>query len=137
MRRIVTWLKRAAIAVVALLLLAAIPIVWIETRCVGSLPADPSTYKPILAPEHRRNLVDTYLTYPEWSIVHAYEDFAGVLRQRGESGFGYTASILGYWRSLCSISAVASSRGTITADACDALYHRHQFHGRDGRQGSL
>lgn len=122
MRRMVTWLKRAAIVLVALLLLAAVPIVWIETQCVGSLPGDPSTYKSILPPEHRRNLVDTYLTYPEWSIVHAYEDFAGVLRQRGESDFGYTTSILGYWRSLCSISAVASSRGSITADVRAMLY---------------
>ncbi len=105
-----------------LLVLAAVPIIWNETQCVGSLPANPSTYQPILSDEHRRNLVDTYLTYPEWSIVHAYEDFAGVLRERGESGFAYTESILRYWRSLCSISATASSRGTITGDVRAMLY---------------
>jgi hypothetical protein len=122
MRRIARWLKRAAIALAVLLVLSAIPIVWNETQCVGSLPANPSTYRPILLPENRRNLVDTYLTYPEWSIVHAYEDFAGVLRQRGESGFAYIDSIRGYWRSLCSISAVASSRGTIAPDVRAMLY---------------
>lgn len=124
--RVVTWtarwLKRLGVALAVLLLLSAIPIVWNETRCVGSLPARPSAYRPILPEPDRRNLVDTYLTYPEWSIVHAYEDFAGVLRQGSESDFGYTGSIVGYWRNLCAISAIASSRGTITGDVRAMLY---------------
>jgi hypothetical protein len=121
-RFITKWLKRAAIALVVLLLLAAIPIVWTETRCVGSLPAKPSSYQPILPKEHQRNVVDTYLTYPEWSIVHAYEDFAGVLRKSDESAFDYVGSIVGYWQNLCSISAIASSQGTITGDVRAMLY---------------
>lgn len=116
------WLKRAAIALVVLAVLAAIPIVWNETRCVGSLPSQPATYQPMLPEQDRRNLVDTYLTYPEWSIVHAYEDFAGVLRKGDESDFAYIPSILGYWRNLCAISAVASSQGTITSDVRAMLY---------------
>ena len=116
------WLKRAAIALVVVLLLSAIPIIRNETQCVGSLPANPSTYRPILSEPHRRNLVDTYLTYPEWSIVHAYEDFAGVLRNADESAFDYVGSIAGYWRNLCSISAIASSQGTITGDVRAMLY---------------
>jgi hypothetical protein len=122
LRWIGKWLRRAVLAIGVLLVLAAIPVIWTETRCVGSLPANSSTYQPMLPAEHRRNLVDTYLTYPEWSIVHAYEDFAGVLRQHGESGFAYADSILGYWRNLCSISATASSRGTITGDVRAMLY---------------
>jgi hypothetical protein len=121
-RRIATWLKRAAIALAVVLALSAVPIVWNETRCVGSLPANPDSYRPILSEEHRRNRVDTYLTYPEWSIVHAYEDFAGVLRNTGESAFDYAGSILGYWRNLCAISAIASSQGTITGDVRAMLY---------------
>jgi hypothetical protein len=121
-RRIGRWLKRLVLLLVVFLVLCAIPVAWIETQCVGSLPANPSTYQPILLVEHRRNLVDTYLTYPEWSIVHAYEDFAGVVRQRGESGFAYADSILGYWRNLCAVSAVASSRGKITPDVRATLY---------------
>jgi hypothetical protein len=116
------WLKRLAIAFVVLAILSAIPIVWIETQCVGSLPPRPSTYQPILPQQDRRNLVDTYLTYPEWSIVHAYEDFAGVLRKGNESDFAYIPSIVGYWRNLCGISAIASSQGTITGDVRAMLY---------------
>jgi hypothetical protein len=116
------WLRRAVLALGLLLVLSAIPIVLNETQCVGSLPANPPTYQPILAAEHRRNLVDTYLTYPEWSIVHAYEDFAGVLPAKSESGFAYVDSIRSYWRSLCAISATASSRGTLSADMRATLY---------------
>lgn len=118
----VRWSRRVALGFAVLLVLSAIPVVWNETRCVGSLPSNPPTYRPILPAEHRRNLVDTYLTYPEWSIVHAYEDFAGVMRRRSESGFAYLHSILGYWRNLCAVSAVASSRGTITAEVRAMLY---------------
>jgi hypothetical protein len=116
------WLKRAVIALVVLAVLSAVPIVWNETRCVGSLPPNPSKYQPILPEQDRRNLVDTYLTYPEWSIVHAYEDFAGVLRKGDESDFAYGPSIFGYWKNLCAISAVASSQGTITSDVRAMLY---------------
>lgn len=121
-RWIARWVKRAAVALAALVVIAAVPIVWNETQCVGSLPAGSSGYQSILPAEHRRNLVDTYLTYPEWSIVHAYEDFAGVLRHRSEAEFAYLESIRGYWRNLCSVSAIASSQGTITADVRAMLY---------------
>ena len=66
--------------------------------------------RPILPPEHRRNLVDTYLTYPEWSIVHAYEDFAGVRRSAANPGSATVDSIRGYWRNLCGCPAIASAR---------------------------
>jgi hypothetical protein len=39
-----------------------------------------------------------------------------------ESDFAYIPSILGYWRNLCAISAVASSQGTITSDVRAMLY---------------
>jgi hypothetical protein len=105
-----------------IVVLCAIPILWIETQCMGSLPKEQQTYRTILPQDDRRNLVDTYLTYPEWSIVHAYEDFAGVARQRGESAFRYGDSILGYWRSLCSLSAIASAKGEVTGDMKTMLY---------------
>lgn len=122
MKRALRWLKWLGFALAAIIVLCAIPILWIETRCVGSLPKEAQSYRPILAAEHRRNLVDTYLTYPEWSIVHAYEDFAGVAKSRGESAFRYFDSIAGYWTNLCSLSAVASAKGEITGDMKAMLY---------------
>lgn len=122
MKRALRWLKRIGIALAVIVVLRAIPILWIETQCMGSLPKEPQTYRAILPQDDRRNLVDTYLTYPEWSIVHAYEDFAGVARQRGESAFRYFDSIAGYWRSLCSLSAIASAKGDVTGDMKTMLY---------------
>lgn len=116
------WLKRIGALLVIAVVACAIPILWVETQCIGRLPKAQSTYQPILPAEHRRNLVDTYLTYPEWSIVHAYEDFAGVVKQKSESEFRYIESIRGVWRNLCEVSAIADSKGAITTDIKATLY---------------
>lgn len=122
MKRALRWLKRIGIAVAVIVVLCAIPVLWIETQCMGILPKEQQNYRAILPQEDRRNQIDTYLTYPEWSIVHAYEDFAGVARQRGESAFRYFDSIAGYWRSLCSLSATASAKGDISGEIKTMLY---------------
>ena len=107
--------RKIAIGAGLALCLASAPVVWIETSC--SMPRLSATGEPpVLAPEHRRNLVDTWLTYPEWSIVHAYEDFAAVGRERGEAAFDYAKPVIGYWSNLCQIYGVASQRGEITGD---------------------
>jgi hypothetical protein len=120
--RALRWLKWLGIALAVIIVLCAIPILWNETQCMGSLPKEQETYRPILPSEHRRNLVDSYLTYPEWSIVHAYEDFAGVAQERGESAFRYFDAIAGYWKSLCGLSAIASAKGEVTGDVKTMLY---------------
>ena len=79
------WLKRLLILAILLVVVAATPIVWIETACMSGTPSIASDYRPILEPAHHRNEIDSYLTYPEWSIVHAYEDLAGVMRRGSES----------------------------------------------------
>ena len=56
------------------------------------------------------------MSYPEWYIVHAYTDLAGVTRQSSESAFDYFASITGFWRSLCRATRAASRVGPVTAD---------------------
>lgn len=110
------WLGRLVVAAVVLVVCSALPAVWIETSCVGTRDPALRTYQAILPPEHRRNEVDTWLTYPEWSIVHAYEDFAGVARRADESAFDYVGVVRGYWRNLCAVTRIASTRGEITAD---------------------
>jgi hypothetical protein len=121
-KRALRFLKWLGIALAVIVVLCAIPVLWIETQCMGSLPKEAQTYRPILPAEYSRNQVDTYLTYPEWSIVHAYEDFAGVAKTRGESAFRYVESIGGYWRNLCSLSAIASARGEVSGTMKTMLY---------------
>ena len=105
-----------------LVLVAAIaPVAWVELACTAPAVTQ-APYQPILAPEHHRGEVRTYVTYPEWAIVHAYEDFAGVVRAKSESQFGYFSSIRGFWSNLCSMTSYASARGTIDGDAKATLY---------------
>jgi hypothetical protein len=121
------WLRRLLkillAAVCIALLAAAAPIAWVELDCVGKPgPAGEPAYQPIVDPEHRRSEINTYVTYPEWSIVHAYEDFAGVVRAKNESDFAYFSSIRGYWSNLCAMTAHASAQGDIEADVKAMLY---------------
>lgn len=122
MRVLSRWLKRLAIVVAVLVALAAIPIVYIETQCMQAPRQSAAPYQSILQPPWKRNLADTYLTYPEWSIVHAYEDFAAVARTRGEADFAYLPSITGYWSRLCQVSRVASARAPVATDVKAMLY---------------
>jgi hypothetical protein len=65
---------------------------------------------------YRRAEGDSYLTYPEWYIVHAYTDLAGMTRQASESAFDYLAGIFGFWTSLCHATIAAGRIGEATVD---------------------
>jgi hypothetical protein len=119
LRRLLKWF---GLAVGALLLAAAVPIAYVETQCFGSLPREASSYRPVLPAEEHRALADTFLTYPEWSIVHAYEDLAVVSRASGESAFDYVVPIRRYWSNLCLLAARASAKGPVTPDVKAMLY---------------
>lgn len=112
------WLKRAALALLVLAALCAAPILWVETSCSG---AGPRAAEPRLAglddePKYRRAEGDSFLTFPEWNIVHAYADLAGVTRLRSESSFDYIDSVAGFWKSLCTATQAASAVGPATPD---------------------
>ena len=121
------WLRRLLkvllAGVIIALLAAAAPIAWVELACVRKPSSDGEPpYKPILEQEHRRSEINTYVTYPEWSIVHAYEDFAGVVRVKDESDFAYFSSIRSYWSNLCAMTTHASARGDISINVKAMLY---------------
>ncbi|WP_284179646.1 hypothetical protein [Rhabdaerophilum sp. SD176] len=122
MRRLFRLLRVFGLVTILLGILAAAPILYVETQCFGPPPAEPAKRDAILAPEHHRALVDTLLTYPEWSIVHAYEDLAIVSRREGEGAFAYRAAIAGYWRNLCALARTASSRGSVSSEMKAMLY---------------
>ena len=112
------WLRRALIALAILALLCAAPIAYVETSCKATpdLAGEAASPFVINEPGYRRAEGDSYLTYPEWYIVHAYTDLAGVTRQSSESAFDYVASITGFWRSLCRASKAAARVGPVTSD---------------------
>lgn len=121
-RRVLRWLKWPLIVLGLIVLAAAIPIARNEVSCTVKPAAGANGYKPLLAAAPRRDEVNSYLTYPEWAIVHACEDLAGVTRASSESDFAYFASVSGFWSSLCDLTRLASSRGPISLEYKATLY---------------
>ncbi len=95
----------------ALLLVLALlsPVAYVELACQG----EPVTgaVEPILPPEHHRPESNTLLTYPEWHIVHAYDDYAEVIRTGDPHDYDYLRAVGGYWTSLCSLNRLAGQYG--------------------------
>jgi hypothetical protein len=88
-----------------------LPVAYVETMCVGD--AEPSAYAALIAPEHHRPETRTLMTYPEWHIVHAYEDYAKVIETGDPHDFGYLSSITGFWSSLCALTSASADHGEI------------------------
>jgi hypothetical protein len=78
------WLGRLLrrLLLLALLLVLGLlsPVAYVELLCRPEGTAETGAV-PILPPEHHRAESNTLLTYPEWHIVHAYEDYAAVIRR--------------------------------------------------------
>ncbi|HLG79558.1 MAG TPA: hypothetical protein VKY22_00965 [Bradyrhizobium sp.] len=89
----------------------------VEKFCVadGQTPTIASDFA-ITDSGYVRQQGDSFLTFPEWYIVHAYNDLAGVTAKASESDFDYLASIRGFWSSLCGATRQASTSGPASAD---------------------
>jgi hypothetical protein len=92
-------------------------IVSVEKSCVADGPTPKITSDfGITDNGYARQQGDSFLTFPEWYIVHAYNDLVGVTANASESDFDYLASIRGFWSSLCRATRQASSSGPASAD---------------------
>lgn len=109
MRALWRWLKRSLLVILLLALALLAPVGYVELACRGD--AVDSDYAAILPPENRRLESRTLLTYPEWHIVHAYDDYAEVIRLGDPHEFGFTRAVAGYWSSLCALSRASASLG--------------------------
>ena len=114
------------VAIVVVILVMGVTIGVTETVCRGpavrAVAAEDANWHTVLSPDETRSEVDSYITYPEWSIVYAYDDFAAVTRRGSESDFGYLESIRGFWTSLCAVKRVAPQHGQVTLDYNAMLY---------------
>ncbi len=98
----------AGLVIVVIALLA--PSAYVEAFCRAD--PDQAAYQPIIADkEFQRAEANSYLTYPEWHIVYAYEGLAKVLQTGDEHGFGYASSVAGFWRSFCALNRRANRHG--------------------------
>lgn len=110
MRRLLKLLKWsvAGIALLAVPLLG--PVAYVELACTSDATGAP--YQPLITdPQFQRREANSYLTYPEWHIVYAYEGLAEVLKTGDEHEFPYLASIAGFWRASCALNKVANAHG--------------------------
>jgi hypothetical protein len=110
------WARWVSLAVLAGSIVSAAPFFWIQSSC--TVPSPPPRVGTTLVSDrgYERRESDTYLSFPEWHIVYAYEDLAGVLRDGDASRFAYLGQITGFWRSLCRLNLVATARGGVGTD---------------------
>lgn len=109
-RRWWRWLKwslaASAVAIIALLS----PVAYVELACQD----DPSgaAYAPLITDARwQRQEANSYLTYPEWHIVFAYDGLAHTVKGGDEHRFAYVSSISNFWRSTCALTRVAGRHG--------------------------
>jgi len=106
-----------------LLVVLSAPVLWIEGAC--KTPREqPAQRRAALVnePGYARRESVSYLSYPEWHIVYAYEDLAGVLRRGDESDFAYGRQIVEFWSSLCRLTRVATAREDVPIGTKVMLY---------------
>lgn len=110
MKRLKRLLKWSAAGIALLIIPLVAPIAYVEIACRGDGQTTP--YKPLITdPKHQRKEANSYLTYPEWHIVYAYEGLAETLKSGDEYQFGYFASIAGFWKASCALNKVATMHG--------------------------
>ena len=108
--RVWKFIKWPVIVLLISLGLLLTPVGYVELFCRGT--ASGETYRPLMtdAAAMRRE-ANTYLTYPEWHIVFAYDGLAEALKTGDEHAFDYFASVRSFWGSACRLMEVADAHG--------------------------
>lgn len=122
MRWLGRWLGRLVLVGLAVVALMLAPVGYVEIACTG-IPDYAEAPAPILPdPEWRRDESRTLTTYPEWHIVHAYDDYAQVIEDGDPHDFGYLRAISGFWTSLCPLKERAATMGGMTGESKMTIY---------------
>jgi hypothetical protein len=106
-RRMVKW---SVVAFALALMFMLVPVAYVELACRGDLRTQTST--PLIADAaFQRPEANSYLTYPEWHIVYAYDGLAQALKTGDEHAFDYASSVAAFWRTTCALMRVADAHG--------------------------
>ena len=114
------WVVRFGFGVVVLAICLAAPVVYTELACQSDVA--PQDYVAQLPPEHHRAESRTLLTYPEWHIVHAYDDYAKVISDGDPHEYGFFRGVYGFWSSLCNLSKQAGQMGGVPTETKQMVY---------------
>jgi len=108
--RLWTIVKWPLAAAMICLLILLVPVGYVELACRGTASAQ--SYQPLITdPAYQRREANTYLTYPEWHIVYAYDGLAAAVQASDEHAFDYAASVTRFWSSTCALMRVADAHG--------------------------
>jgi hypothetical protein len=113
-------IKRLVALVVVLVLGLLSPVAYIETMC---RPQDALVaHTPLVGNDWQRAEGRTLLTYPEWHIVHAYADYAEVIRTGAPHDYGFLSAIGGFWSSTCALSQASGPHGGFPWETKQMVY---------------
>ncbi|NHF72880.1 hypothetical protein [Paracoccus xiamenensis] len=120
MRRLLRWLGRGLLVLLVLVLLLLAPVGYNELACRPQ--GEAAAYASILPEVDHRPESRTLMTYPEWHIVHAYDDYARVIRDGDPHDYGFLRGIGGFWSSLCALSKASGPHGGVDGGTKQMVY---------------
>lgn len=120
MKTLWRWIKRGLLALTLLTMVLVAPIVYVEASCQGDGLGE--EYASLIPIEYHRAESRTFMTYPEWHIVHSYDDYGRVIQNGDPHEYGYLSSIVGFWSSLCTLSEKAAAHGGIDSATKQMVY---------------
>ena len=120
MKALFRWIKRLVLLALVLILALLSPVAYVEVMC---RPQGASVaHDPAVGPDWQRPEGRTLLTYPEWHIVHAYADYAEVIRTGDPHDFGFFSSITDFWSSTCALSKASGPHGGFPWETKQMVY---------------
>jgi hypothetical protein len=118
LRKLFKW---ALVSLFIAIVLLLVPVAYVEVGCRGQAATD--IYQPLITdPAFQRREANTYLTYPEWHIVFAYDGLAQALKTGDEHAFGYLNSIANFWSSTCALTRVSARHGGADFDTRSMIH---------------
>ncbi len=118
MKRLLKWLGLSLLLLIAII---AGPILYVETMCRGeALTQEQAQY--ITDPANQRPEARTYMVYPEWHIVYAYEGYAEALKTGHPHNFPYLTAITGFWSATCGLTEQADQLGEAGFNSKATIY---------------
>lgn len=120
MRVLFRLIRRLVLLVVILILGLLSPVAYVETMCRPEGAA--VAHAPLVGQDWQRAEGRTLMTYPEWHIVHAYADYAEVIRTGDPHDFGFLSSVAGFWSSTCALSQASGPHGGFPWETKQMVY---------------
>lgn len=120
MKALLRWVLRGLLVIALLVLILLAPVGYNELACRPQGAAQ--AFTSLLPPKDHRPESRTLMTYPEWHIVHAYDDYARVITDADPHDYGFLRGIGGFWSSLCALSKASGGHGGVDGGTKQMVY---------------